>query len=419
MSSPIVATTVPLQNAGSLAGRLVRGRPGLPFAVARDGVAWATGKRALVGWGEFASIRPGAGDSRFTVAARELEEILGALRVDNRVGGPGTGPVAFGSFSFDPDCPDSSIVVPSMVLGCDGARAWVTTIGEAADPPELPTSIERRARRTSGTLSDGEWLHAAAQARSAVTDGILDKVVLARDAVVEGDAAFDPHLVADYLARRYPQCFTYLFDGLVGSSPELLVRRRGMSVASVVLGGSAARGATQRDDNELAQGLLASAKDRIEHDLAVATVRDALQGVCESLSIENEPSLLRLPYVQHLSTRASGRLARSRDSVELAGVLHPTAAVCGVPVDKALAAIRELEGMDRGRYCGPVGWTDASGDGEWAIALRCAQLQGARARIFAGAGIVADSDPTAELAETELKLRPLLEALGAAPVDLD
>jgi menaquinone-specific isochorismate synthase len=262
-------------------------------------------------------------------------------------------------------------------------------------------------------VSDAEWLRAASQARSAVGDGIVEKVVLARDAVVEGDAAFDPQLVVNYLARRYPECFTYLFDGLVGSSPELLVRTRGEMVESVVLGGSAARGMTERDDNELAQRLLTSAKDRIEHDLALATVRDALHDVCESLSIENEPSLLRLPYVQHLRTHVSGRLAHSRDSVELAGVLHPTAAVCGVPVDKALAAIRELEGMKRGRFCGPVGWTDASGDGEWAIALRCARLQGTRARIFAGAGIVADSDPASELAETELKLRPLLEALGA------
>lgn len=267
-------------------------------------------------------------------------------------------------------------------------------------------------------MPDAHWIRAAARARSCVRDGILEKVVLARDAIVESNTPFRPHEVAGRLARRYPECFTYLFDGLVGSSPELLVRRSGPLVESVVLGGSAARGRTASEDVELGHGLLTSAKDRTEHALAVATVRSALNGVCESLSIDDGPSLLRLPYVQHLRTRASGKLERCRDSVELAGVLHPTAAVCGVPADKALAAIRELEGMERGRYGGPVGWTDATGDGEWAIALRCAQISGPRARLFAGAGIVADSDPASELAETELKLRPLLEAL-CAPVDLD
>ena len=405
----LTATTVALDDTAWQ----TRTCSGLPFAVPHDGFAWAVGERALVAWGEFDRIRPGTGDDRFAVAARELEETFDALRVDNRVGGAGTGPLAFGSFSFDPDCPDSSIVIPTTVLGCDGERAWMTTIGVPSAPRQPVTPKPGRARRTRGATSDTDWLRAAAQARSCVRDGILDKVVLARDACVESTAELGPHDVVDGLARRHPECFTYLFDGLVGSSPELLVRRTGATVESIVLGGSAARGRNEVDDAALAKRLLGSAKERTEHELAVATVRDALADVCESLTIDDKPSLLRLPYVQHLRTRASGTAA-GRSSVDLAGALHPTAAVCGVPTDKALATIRELEGMERGRYGGPVGWTDASGDGEWAIALRCAHLSGTRARLFAGAGIVADSDPASELAETELKLRPLLEALGAS-----
>jgi menaquinone-specific isochorismate synthase len=389
----------------------------------RDGIAWVTGDRALLAWGRALFIRPGSGDRSFETAAAEVRRAFAGLRVENRVGGWGTGPIAFGAFAFDPDSSASVLVVPSTIVGRAGERWWVTTVGESSETNVVrqePSPTERLfnepeppppARRVDGP-TNGRWLDAVATARSEVRDGIIDKVVLARSTVVKGNAPFSSRAIAAHLARRYPECFTFVLDGLVGASPELLVRRAGASVQSVVLGGSAARGRTPQEDAELARALTTSPKDRTEHDLAVATVRESLSPLCDGIDIEPEPSLLRLPYVQHLRTVVRGRADRPMDALELAGALHPTAATCGVPTDKALAAIRELEGLDRERYCGPVGWIDARGDGEWAIALRCAELSGDTARLFAGAGIVADSDPVAELAETELKFRPLLEALG-------
>jgi menaquinone-specific isochorismate synthase len=414
--SGVVATTVPLDRRRAHLARL-QPRPGddgggLPARLPDDGIAWVTGERALVAWGRVASVRPGMGDARFAVAASEVRGLLSGLRIRNEVGGWGTGPLAFGAFSFDGDSPASELVVPATVVGCDGKRAWITTIG-APHAPEIPASLEApAARRVDDPAAAERWLDAVTAARASVREGSLDKVVLARSVVVEGEGPFSIPLVEATLARRYPQCFTYAFDGLVGASPELLVRRTGPQVESVVLGGSAPRGRTGAEDAALGRRLVASAKDRREHDLALANVREALGRVCAGLDVEARPSLLRLANVQHLCTRVAGSANGRLGALELVGALHPTAATCGVPTDAALTTIRELEGLDRGRYCGSVGWVDGRGDGEWAIALRCAELSGSVARLFAGAGIVADSDPAAELAETELKLRPLLQALG-------
>ena len=241
-------------------------------------------------------------------------------------------------------------------------------------------------------------------------------MVLSLRVVATSASSFDQRAVLARLAAEYPQCYTFAFDSFVGASPELLVRREGRALRSQPLAGSSRRGESPEEDAELGAALLASPKDRWEHDLAVVTVVEALHPLCRTLRIDPEPSLLRLANVQHLATEVVGELSGDPvpDALSIAGAVHPTAAVCGTPSRKALALIRELEGPNRGRYAGPVGWVDANGDGEWAIALRCAELSGTTARLFAGCGIVAQSDPRAELEEARLKLRPVRSALGIA-----
>jgi len=228
---------------------------------------------------------------------------------------------------------------------------------------------------------------------------------------VWAEQPLDPRALVHRLAERFPDCFAFACRGLVGATPELLIRRTGQVVQSVPLAGSARRGRGPGEDARLGQALLDSEKDRAEHQLAVDSVWEALQPLCARLEADAEPWVLRLDNVQHLATRFDGVLARPMASLDLAGALHPTAAVCGTPTAAALDRIRALERMDRGRYAGPVGWTDAHGDGEWGIALRCAEVNGPRARLFAGAGIVTGSLPEGELEETRLKLRAMQSAL--------
>ena len=217
------------------------------------------------------------------------------------------------------------------------------------------------------------------------------------------------------LADRYQDCYTFACEGLVGATPELLIRRSGSQLHSLVLAGTMPRGGTPTSDAAPGASLLASAKDRDEHQCAVADVRAALRPLCGDLRIEEQPSLLRLANVQHLATHVDGQLAAgeaaSHSALALAAALHPTAAICGTPAEAAMDLIRELEGMDRGRYSGPVGWVDARGNGEWGIALRCGLVAGRNARLFAGCGIVAGSDPPAEVAEAQAKFWPMRYAV--------
>jgi menaquinone-specific isochorismate synthase len=213
------------------------------------------------------------------------------------------------------------------------------------------------------------------------------------------------------LAERYPSCWTFSVDGLVGATPELLVRRTGDRVLSRVLAGTVGRLDDDVADGELADALLGSEKDLEEHEIAVHSVAAVLAQHCEDLAVPDRPTILRLRNVQHLATDVTGRLADGSGVLALAGALHPTAAVCGTPTDVALKVIGDLEGMDRGRYAGPVGWLGTGGDGEFGIALRCAEVDGTRLRLFAGCGIVAGSDPEDELAEAQAKFVPIRDAL--------
>jgi menaquinone-specific isochorismate synthase len=265
-------------------------------------------------------------------------------------------------------------------------------------------------RYAGASAAEIAWLDAVDRAVRRIRAGDVEKVVLARDRLVYSDEPFDLGALVTRLRERFPDCYTFRVAGLVGASPELLIRRSGDRLGSLVLAGTARRGAGDADDQRIGDDLLASAKDLAEHRPAVASVRATLEPLTARLDVEDTPHLLRLANVQHLATSVTGTLLSPVDALALAERLHPTAAVGGTPTARALELIAELETIDRGRYAGPVGWVDAAGDGELAIALRCAQIDGARGRLFAGAGIVGDSLPESELEETRLKLRAMQSA---------
>ncbi|MGH9139455.1 MAG: isochorismate synthase, partial [Acidimicrobiales bacterium] len=259
-----------------------------------------------------------------------------------------------------------------------------------------------------------EWCDVVAAATKAIgaPAGSLEKVVLAREVRVEAEVPFDPPTLLRRLRRAYPGCFVFHVNGFVGASPELLVGRAGDVVRAQPMAGTAARGGDPAVDARLAAGLLASPIYRHEHQVTIDMVHDTLLPWCSYLDYEAEPSVVPLANVQHLATLVEGRLSQPPPSVlELVRALHPTPAVAGRPRHAAIAWIEEHEGFDRGRYAGTVGWVDGRGNGTWAVSVRCAEVAGAQARVFAGNGIVAGSDPDTELAETQAKLQAMLAVL--------
>jgi menaquinone-specific isochorismate synthase len=276
----------------------------------------------------------------------------------------------------------------------------------------LPRESQPSRFTVEPSRSPESWCELVEQATKAMSDGRLRKVALAREVVVTADAPFDRGGVLQRLRTTYPGCHLYSVDGFIGASPELLVSRSGDIVRSHPMAGTAARGGDPASDARLAASLLASTKDREEHQITIDMVHDTLLNWCSYIDYEAEPSIVPVANVQHLATLVEGRLSRPAPSVlELVQALHPTPAVCGSPRDEALAFILEHEGFDRGRYAGAVGWVDREGNGSWAVSLRCAALDGPVARLYAGNGIVADSDPETELAETRAKLQAMLSAL--------
>jgi len=410
--------TVPVPDPGDLIARLPE--PGA--------LAWVRRGDGLVAWGTAAKIILPAGGDRFVTGEKWLRELFDGADVADEVAVPGSGPVAFGSFTFDATSDGSVLVIPRTVLGRADGAAWLTTIS-----PDLPPTIQPESRALSclpvpaplttptgvrwadGNLTTPEWERAVALAVAAIRSGSLSKVVLALELNATTAETIDSRVLLARLADRYPDCYTFACEGLVGATPELLIRRAGSRLDSLVLAGTMTRGGTPESDDALGAALLASAKDRDEHQYAVADVRAALAPLCADLRIDDEPSLLRLPNVQHLATWVDGRLgsgeAASHSALALAAAQHPTAAVCGTPAEAAMELIRELEEMDRGRYAGPVGWVDARGNGEWGIALRCGLITGRNARLIAGCGIVAGSDPHAEVAEAQAKFWPMRYAV--------
>lgn len=386
--------------------RRLDGDVDLLAAAGPDGVLFERGRAGLAGRGVV-----------LRVPVAEADEALAAIAVDDEVGLPGCGPVAFGALPFlRAEWDTATVVVPAVVWGRadDGAR-WVTTIGDADVPaPRAPAPRAIGGVRVTPTRPAAWWceLVASATADIRASDGALEKVVLAREVVVEADEPFDRSAVLARLRAAYPGCFVTHVEGFVGASPELLVGRSGDVVRAQPMAGTAPRGGDPAADARLAAGLLASATYRHEHQVTIDDVHDTLLGWCSYVDFEPEPSVVAVANVQHLATLVEGRLSRPAPSVlELVAALHPTPAVNGRPREAATAWIAAHEELDRGRYAGTVGWVDAAGNGTWSVSVRCAEVDGRRARVFAGNGIVADSDPATELSETQDKLQALLSAL--------
>ncbi len=403
----LYATTRPISDPVELLARLPADSP----------TAWVREGEGLIGWGVAARLEV-RGNERFSRAQRWFSNLCASIEIDDTVSMPGTGPVAFASFSFDPDSGSSIVVVPEIVVGRRAGQAWMTVIGREPNARESlpPVAVPERPLYVTwaeGTRTSFEWQEAVAEAVARIRAGELDKVVLARDVVAHIDGPLDIRNLLLRLAESYPSCWTFSVGDLVGATPELLVRRTGDLVTSRVLAGTVRRRGDDRADESLARALLASGKDTEEHEYAVRSVARALAAHCTDLDVPPRPHVLELANVQHLATDVTGRLADSAPVLALAAALHPTAAVCGTPTERAFSVIRELEGMERGRYAGPVGWLDQNGDGEFGIALRCATVDPVlgQVRSFAGCGIVAGSDPEDELAESVAKLVPIRDAL--------
>ena len=383
------------------------------------GLAWVRRGDGHVGWGVAARLDV-AGGNRFQEAVHWWQELTAAAVTRDEVGVPGSGLVCFGSFGFTDQDP-SQLVVPEVIVGRRGGTTWMTTISPASSlttPPDLvthePTPLYD-VTFADGARSGTDWSGIVADAVRRITAGELDKVVLARDLIAIAEQPIDLRWPLRRLATAYPNCWTFSVDRLIGATPELLVRREKGLITSRVLAGTIRRTGDDAHDLALAASLARSSKDLEEHEYAVRSVAEALEPHCKSMNVPETPFVLHLPNVMHLASDVAGVAANGATALGLAAALHPSAAICGTPTPVARDLIGEIEGMRRGRFSGPVGWMDAAGDGEWCIALRCGEADAEdprKMRLFAGAGIVAGSDPVAELAETNAKLVPMRDALG-------
>jgi menaquinone-specific isochorismate synthase len=393
--------------------------PDLLAVAGERGLLWRDEHGGIAGAGEaFRLDFPGGLADELAVC--RAGEALRDVAVKDEVGLPGCGPLAIGALPFDRKAA-GYLVVPRRIVGRDGEKAWLTTVDPAgespfadnparlvATPPEPPDQFN-----LTPSLPHSEWKALIAATVERIAAREFEKVVLARRIDIEANR---PFVISDVLARLvalYPSCMIFSVDGFIGASPELLIGRRGDQVTSHPLAGTVARSGDAHSDEALVAGLMASPKARGEHQVVVDMLRKALSPVCAHLDVPETPSILGLRNVSHLATRITGRLRPStpETALDLVARVHPTPAVGGDPRDVALPYLQTVEGFDRGRYAGPVGWVDARGDGAWAVAIRSAEVDGSQARIFAGNGVVSGSDPADELAETQLKLQALLAAL--------
>lgn len=387
------------------------------------------------------------GHLRFERTAARWRELVERACLEPSEGPIGGGLIACGGFAFAPDGGGSphwsafapaSLVVPEVAIVRRGDEVWCTVAARvgADDPPDrcLTRVQERMAglrdralplldphpteRHTvAGAMAPEHYEAAVARAVELIAAGRLEKIVLAREVDVHGPADHDGAAVFGVLREAFAGCFVYAVGRgeatFIGATPELLLRREGLRLSTVALAGSIGRSADPAVDDHLGERLLRSDKEREEHAVVARRIERALRPHAVWVTMPEEPEVVRIANIQHLATAIRAQLAAPVAAVELAGLLHPTPAVGGEPAGVALPLIRALEGIDRGWYAGPLGWTDANEDGEFCVALRCALLQGRLARCFAGGGVVADSDPAAELAETEVKLGALLPVVAA------
>lgn len=363
------------------------------------------------------------GKDRFAEASAALQELRAKAAIVDPLKLQGTGLLAFATFAFDDNSETkSSLIVPRVIIGRNGQDAWVTTVaveGEA-DPQanlfaeELGTGPSASFIEPSGEAT--AYREGVLEASARIGRGSVEKIVLARRLQAEIANDCDLRVPLARLAERYTDCWTFAVDGMLGSSPETLIRSIGGEVSARVLAGTRKRALDEGRDLAMRDELEHSDKEHHEHKLAVESLVETLSPYVTELHADPDPHLLKLPNVWHLATNVRASLARGADAIELAGAVHPTAAVAGTPTPLAVAAIAELEPFDRGRYAGAVGWIDGNGDGDFAIALRSAQISetpsGRLVTAFAGGGLVEGSDPWHELTETVAKFRPIIEAFS-------
>jgi salicylate biosynthesis isochorismate synthase/menaquinone-specific isochorismate synthase len=431
----------------------------------RDGEAWFVfeqpdrGRAALAALGEVVHLRA-SGKDRFALVADRWRALSAAAVADASNDREGGGPVAVGGFAFAPDgggaphwagFEPASLIVPEVTLtrgesrrrgsrrGDDDGEVRLTLAAIAA-PDDLAEDLLARLERRLAELRDESlplldpapagryqvasamppehYEAAVAHATRLIEGEKIEKLVLAREVQVHAGGwapIFDPAAVFGVLREAFPSCFCFCVGRgdatLVAASPELLVRREGHRVSTLALAGSTRRSADPSVDDHLGEQLLRDESYREEHAIVARRIERTLRPHAVWVAAAPEPELVRIANIQHLATPIRAQLAAPIEVLELAGLMHPTPAVGGEPAEQALRLIPALEGLDRGWYSGPVGWTDATGDGEFCVALRCALLRGGVARCYAGNGIVRDSDPATELAETEVKLQALLPLL--------
>ena len=399
--------------------------PDLIAIGARTGLLWSRDQMQFAGVGEAMRIEIESLDHVDAAAARLAQIESGP---ESTASGYGTGPVAFGALPFDRTQP-GTLVVPEVLLGIapDGRR-WVTVVTDNHEPIDLqsvlarvvasgdrpvPEGPEPTSFDLVSTLTPEIWRdEVVGYAKDRISAGELDKAVLARELVLRTDVPIDPAQVIERLYRSFRNAILFSVDGFLGASPELLVSRINDIVRAHPLAGTAPRSSEPAEDQRSSARLLSSDKDRWEHRVTIEWLLDTLLPFCSFVDAEPEPTIVTLANVHHLGTRVEGRLSSpAASALELVRALHPTPAVGGDPQDRALALIAAMERMDRGRYAGPVGWMDAHGNGEFAVGIRSAQLNGTETRLWAGVGVVNTSDPAAELSETRSKFQAMLSAL--------
>ncbi|MFI4985452.1 MAG: isochorismate synthase MenF [Solirubrobacterales bacterium] len=407
------------------------------------------GHAAMAGLGEAVALQA-AGAERFAKVAERWRALAASAITDGPDEPADGGPVAVGGFAFAPDGGSSphwegfepaSLIVPEVTLARaerHGELAVHLTLASLVSPDDMPDEVlgclrarlaELRARalplldpapagrfQVASAMPPEHYEAAVARAVALIDAGDIEKIVLAREVLVHAPREYDPAAVLGVLRAEFPSCFVFCVGRgeatLVAASPELLVRREGHRVSSLALAGSTRRSADPAVDDHLGEQLLRDESYREEHAIVARRIERTLRPHAIWVAAAPEPTLVRIANIQHLATPIRAQLARPMEALELAGLMHPTPAVGGEPLLRAAPIIPALEGLDRGWYAGPVGWTDATGDGEFCVALRCALLRGPVARCFAGNGIVRESDPAAELAETEVKLAALLPLLA-------
>ena len=384
--------------------------------------SWLGTRTRLVGWGRAHTVDV-IGRHAIRNAARQWDHIRAAATVDVEPGAPQSGdspvfPLALGSFGFAWATP-GMLVVPAVVVIEDEGGRRVATAAVGHDPGDPIEALDAAGRQRAGSgvveprglwtehgrMTQNQWLESVRRLIWRLQGGAASKVVMSRDMVVSAATPIDQRHLLSRLHDLYPTTWAYAVEGLIGATPEMLASMRGDLVVSRVLAGTRGPG----EGHELK----GSMKDRTEHLLAVESVARALAPISETLDVPEVPTILELPNVSHLATDVTATVA-GRNVIDVVAALHPTAAVCGTPTTLAFDLLEQFESTRRGRYSGPVGWVDARGEGEFGIALRCGQVaeDGRSVRVFAGGGIMPDSIPEVELAETRAKMAPVLDALG-------